>query len=204
MADAKKRRTQGERTAQTKEKILNATLDVLEEEGIGTTSTAMIAERAGVSRGALVHHYESKFDLIVAAVGHLLDRAIGNIEKLSAEVNSGSATIEDFLDRLWQHENRRLFIISLDYLSAARTDKKLHDALLPLGLSYQRKLDAVWSQLADNAGSRPEKATVALDMMLCLLRGMCLHTVLRHDDAYFEAILALWREVLPRAIGNER
>lgn len=203
MQQAKKRRTQEERTAETKAKILNATLDVMEEDGIADASTAAIARRAGVSRGALSHHYESKFDLIVAAVEFLLNRAIGNIEKLSEQVNAGEATIEDVLDRLWEYDNRRLFIISLDYLSAARTDEKLYRALMPLGRAYQQHLDKIWSELAGNAGIGPEKATVVLDMMLCLLRGMCLHTVLRDDEDYFNNILAMWRESLPHVLGRK-
>lgn len=203
MQQAKKRRTQEERTAETKAKILNATLDVMEEDGIADASTAAIAKRAGVSRGALSHHYESKFDLIVAAVEFLLNRAIGNIEKLSDQVNAGEATIEDVLDRLWEYDNRRLFIISLDYLSAARTDEKLYRALMPLGRAYQQHLDKIWSELARNAGIGPEKATVVLDMMLCLMRGMCLHTVLRDDADYFNNILAMWRESLPHVLGRK-
>lgn len=203
MLNAKKRRTQEERTAETKAKILNATLDVMEEDGIADASTAAIARRAGVSRGALSHHYASKFDLIVAAVEFLLNRAIGNIEKLSEQVNAGEATIEDVLDRLWEYDNRRLFIISLDYLSAARTDEKLYRALLPLGRAYQQHLDKIWSELSRNAGIGPEKAAVVLDMMLCLLRGMCLHTVLRDDEDYFNNILAMWRKTLPQLLGRE-
>ena len=203
MQQAKKRRTQEERTAETKAKILNATLDVMEEDGIADASTAAIARRAGVSRGALSHHYESKFDLIVAAVEFLLNRAIGNIEKLSEQVNAGEATIDDVLDRLWEYDNRRLFIISLDYLSAARTDEKLYRALMPLGRAYQQHLDKIWSELSRNAGIAPDKAAVVLDMMLCLLRGMCLHTVLRDDEDYFNNILAMWRESLPHVLGRK-
>lgn len=204
MLKTRKRRTQEERTAETKAKILNATLDVMEEDGIADASTAAIARRAGVSRGALSHHYESKFDLIVAAVEFLLNRAIGNIEKLSEQVSAGEATIEDVLDRLWEYDNRRLFIISLDYLSAARTDEKLYRALMPLGRAYQRHLDEIWSELSRNAGIGQEKATVVLDMMLCLMRGMCLHTVLRDDEDYFNNILAMWRESLPHVLGRKR
>ncbi len=203
MLKTRKRRTQEERTAETKAKILNATLDVMEEDGIADASTAAIARRAGVSRGALSHHYESKFDLIVAAVEFLLNRAIGNIEKLSEQVSAGEATIEDVLDRLWEYDNRRLFIISLDYLSAARTDEKLYRALMPLGRAYQRHLDEIWSELSRNAGIGQEKATVVLDMMLCLMRGMCLHTVLRDDEDYFNNILAMWRESLPHVLGRK-
>ena len=62
----KKRRTQEERSAETKKRLLEATIDYLNELGYNKTGTVEIARRAGVSRGALVHHFPSKHDLIVA------------------------------------------------------------------------------------------------------------------------------------------
>jgi len=204
MSDLRKRRTQGERSAETTAKILEATLAVLEEDGFAAASTASIARRAQVSRGALAHHFPSKFDLIVAAVAHLLDQAIDSIETLSAQVNTGEATIDDFLDRLWEYGNRRMFMISLDYLSAARTDDELAQALLPHARNYQAHLDAIWERLAANAGMRRDDTTVLLNMTLCLLRGMCLQAVLRNDDAYFQDMLRMWREALPHLMRQRR
>ena len=68
MGPATVRRTQAERTAETTAKLLDATADCLVERGYAGTSTVEVCRRAGVSRGALVHHFPSKDDLVAAAV----------------------------------------------------------------------------------------------------------------------------------------
>src|SRR3954466_10209016 len=68
------RRTQEERSASTRALLLDATIDCLIEVGYSATTTTVIAERAGVSRGAQLHHYPTKAELVAAAVEHLADR----------------------------------------------------------------------------------------------------------------------------------
>src|SRR3954471_22171563 len=70
------RRSQAERSAGTQARLLDATIQCLVERGWAGTSTTEIVRRAGVSRGAQVHHFPAKEDLVVAAVEHLLARRI--------------------------------------------------------------------------------------------------------------------------------
>ena len=62
------RRTQEERSAATREAILQGAVAVISEVGMGAGVRA-IAARAGVSRGALQHHFPSREDLLLAVVG---------------------------------------------------------------------------------------------------------------------------------------
>src|SRR5690242_18826761 len=72
----KQRRTQEERSSATRERLLDATVDCLIEYGYAGTTVARIAERAGVTRGAQVHHYPTKADLVLAALRHLAEKQI--------------------------------------------------------------------------------------------------------------------------------
>ena len=65
------RRTQDERSAHTRGLLLDATIDCLHERGYANTTTTVIAERAGVSRGAQLHHFPTKRELVTSAVEHL-------------------------------------------------------------------------------------------------------------------------------------
>src|SRR5260370_41308098 len=67
------RRTQAERTAATRAALLEATLECLVSRGFGGTTTTEVAHRAGVSPGALLHHFPAKADLLCAAVAHLIE-----------------------------------------------------------------------------------------------------------------------------------
>src|SRR5688572_11844871 len=64
---------QEERTRAMRARLLEATVDCLVERGFSHTSTTLVSERAGVSRGAQLHHFPTKNDLVVAAVEHLTD-----------------------------------------------------------------------------------------------------------------------------------
>ena len=66
-----RRRTQEERSAATQTRLLDAAVECLVELGYGATTTTVVAERAGVSRGAQLHHFATRADLVGAAVQHV-------------------------------------------------------------------------------------------------------------------------------------
>src|ERR1700687_2978711 len=70
------RRTQEDRRARTRVRLLDAAIDCLVEYGYAGTTTPRVAERAGVTRGAQVHHFGSKTDLLGAAIEQLAQRRI--------------------------------------------------------------------------------------------------------------------------------
>ena len=78
--------TQAERRSKMRERLIEATLDILLDSGYHRTTTTEIVKRAGVSRGALVHHFACKADLIAAAADKMLDDATLEIEDLAARL----------------------------------------------------------------------------------------------------------------------
>ncbi len=86
------RQTQEERSEGTQQRILNAAIELLYNEGYVAATTHKIAERAGVSRGAMLHHFPSKDDLMLAVV-----RAAH--ERDSISLRAGLAKISDPLER---------------------------------------------------------------------------------------------------------
>src|SRR5580704_6944954 len=64
----KTRRTQWERSATTRHALLTAAVECICEFGYASTTTAAIAERAKVTRGAVQHHFGSRDDIIIAVI----------------------------------------------------------------------------------------------------------------------------------------
>src|SRR5438270_13922097 len=93
MARAPSRRTQEERSASTRALLLDTTIDCLVERGYAGTTTTVIAQRAGLSRGAQLHHYPTRAELVAAAVEHL---AI----KIGHELAAESAALPADRDRV--------------------------------------------------------------------------------------------------------
>ena len=119
------RRTQEQRSAQTRARLLDATIECLVRYGYNGTTTVRVAEIAGVTRGAQVHHFKSRDDLVVAALRHLAaKRAAAVIDKVADLARSGDS-LGAVLDLLWEVHEGPLFIATVELWVAGRTDPAL-------------------------------------------------------------------------------
>ncbi|MFW0788114.1 TetR/AcrR family transcriptional regulator [Gordonia sp. CPCC 205333] len=124
-ATAPARRTQEQRSAETRTRLLDATIDCLVTYGYAGATTPRIAAQAGVTRGAQVHHFGSRQDLMVAAISHLAQRrvqtAIGELGRLTL----GDDPIGILFDLLWEFHQGPLAIAVMELWMAGRTDAHL-------------------------------------------------------------------------------
>lgn len=152
-------------------KLLDAAVDSLVELGYARTTTQGIARRAGVSRGAQLHHFPTKESLVVAAVEHLVDKRMEEI--LAAEVDAGRG-IEVLADAF----SGPLFYAALELWVAARTDPALFEAAVPL----ERKVtDALRRGSAEVFGDRFDSD--AIELSIELVRGLAVSALFRTPEA---------------------
>lgn len=123
------RRTQEQRSTEMRARLLDATIDCLVEYGYAGTTTPRVAERAGVTRGAQVHHFGSKTDLVVAAISHLAQLRAETAMREMAKVRTGSDPVGAALDFLWELHQGPLFIATAELWVAGRTDPVLASAM---------------------------------------------------------------------------
>jgi AcrR family transcriptional regulator len=203
------RRTQEERSAETRTRLLEATIESLGEVGYASTTTTAVCERAGVSRGAQVHHFPRKQDLVVAAVAHLAAKNVHVLreraEALSAEANGDPRQPSEF-DRLGaviglvaETFGGPLFTAALELWIAARTDPELHAALIPFERVAGRGLVQLWRDVAGDLAEHPDFDAV-LELTLHLARGMALQKILRSDDTARRRSLDVWRQLAAHAL----
>jgi AcrR family transcriptional regulator len=119
------RRTQDERSSAMRERLLNATIDCLVDYGYAGTTVTRIAERAGVTRGAQVHHYRTKNDLVTAAVTHLAGQSAEFGWSQIARVADAADPVGTLLDLLWEGHKGPTFAATVELWVAARTDEDL-------------------------------------------------------------------------------
>ncbi len=120
---APRRRTQAERRATTRAALLDATIASLVEDGYAGTTTRRVAERAGVTPGALQHHFPSKADLVTEAIKDLAERLATQFLESAVETSdSYEARAESLIDNLWEVHRGPLFVAALELWVAARTD----------------------------------------------------------------------------------
>ncbi|MGY8870947.1 MAG: TetR/AcrR family transcriptional regulator [Pseudomonadales bacterium] len=196
-APTESQRTQAQRSSETRTLLLEATIDTLIEVGYTRASTTEIVKRAGVSRGAQVHHYRSKDGLITAATQYLFSCFIDEVQELAVQVRNSGGDVESFLNgTLEKFFHGRFFFASLELITAARTDSDLKERLGPLIREFHNQLDDLWHCFFQTTEESPARVETLLNMTLCLLRGMAVQKVLRDDPGYYAEILDAWKSIL--------
>ena len=176
--------TRQEQHARTHQNLLDATVACLVEFGYAGTTTQRVQERAGVSRGALLHHFGSKQELFVAAIHHVAE---GRLARLRQEGPADS--LRGLVTALRASMSGPLYLAGLELWMGARTDPALHASLVPAERELGRELRSAFAQVSRLS---EKDSRIALDSLLMLLRGLALTGVLREDDAGADAIVERW------------
>jgi AcrR family transcriptional regulator len=151
----RERRTQAERRAHTHAALLDATTRCLVERGYSRTSTNDIIRIAGVSRGALLHHFASKAELLGAAVDHVVTRCEVEFRESFAALPIEERTLERAVDQLWDLFRGPSFDAALELLVAARTDRELRSVLQEVLARFERNVSADFGMLFPNSFEPP-------------------------------------------------
>jgi AcrR family transcriptional regulator len=106
-------------------RLLEATIGCLVDHGYAGTTVTRIADRAGVTRGAQVHHYRTKDDLVTAAVTHLAGQSAEFGWSQIAGIADSDDPIGELLDILWAMHQGPTFTATVELWVAARTDDEL-------------------------------------------------------------------------------
>src|SRR5665213_600272 len=113
-AKTTQRRSQAERSATTRDALLDATIGCLVDDGYANTTTSRVAERAGVSRGAHLHHFQTRQALVAAAMERLAERRGAELLAAAEKLPDGRERLVQGLDLLWASYANPLFQASLD------------------------------------------------------------------------------------------
>ncbi|HTZ13626.1 MAG TPA: TetR/AcrR family transcriptional regulator [Mycobacterium sp.] len=174
------RRTQAERTAAMRTRLLDATIECLVTYGYAGTTTPRVAELAGVTRGAQIHHFRSKEDLVVAAIEHLAQqRAQGAIRELG-RVQASPDPVSTVLDYLWEAHQGPMFLATLELWVAARTDPVLARQVERVEPVVNSTLIAAISQLVPDHTAQREIRNVVYTAMDAL-RGILMASFVDGD-----------------------
>lgn len=141
-AAAKPRSKKEEQAATTRKAICQATIDCLNRYGYSETSINRIIERAGISKGALTHHFASKEDLIVATADVLLDWASRSSRLQDKNSANDPNVIEADLWLLQRNAHSKQNKALVEILSAARTDRQLNARMKNQLLEWNAVFDA--------------------------------------------------------------
>ena len=189
------RRTNAERSAATQARLLDATIECLIERGWAGTSTTEIVRRAGVSRGAQVHHFPAKEDLVLAAVEHLLERRIREFQATFADLPASQRTPAAAMRVLYDHCFRATFEPWIELAVAARTDPGLHDRFVQFEAQFFETALATFRGLFPDAAADPSFARVALRLTFAVLEGLATERLIDVPEEELSAVIEAFNTI---------
>ena len=178
----KMRRTQEERSASTRARLLEATVECLLERGYAGTTTTEIAGRAGLSRGAQLHHFPTKAELVITAVEYLADRRHAEFVAAFARLPAGTDRAGAAIDLLWPILSGPTFYAWLELVVAARTDPELRVSVTGAAGRVIDKVVQTFRTLFPAAESGALPPDLPPKFAFALLNGMALEKILKPDD----------------------
>jgi len=194
---------QAQKSASTRNQIVEAAIRCFVELGYARTTTTAIAELAGLSRGAMLHHFPSKIDIVRAAVEHLHAKRLKAFRKAMARTTPDGDRVHQGVEAYWQHVRHPMFIAFFELSVAARTDPELAAILKPA----QEAFDREWYETALEAfpewKGTGENFDLALDLSHYLLEGMAVN-ILTHEPTERDKALLRWLEKTLRELRGRR
>ena len=134
---------QESKSSEMRETILEATLDCLADHGYANTTNSLVCEKAGISRGAMLHHYPTRQDLIVATIEYAFYRHLTNFSRMvSALAESDRANRNHAIAIDWHLCLTREYRAYQELQMASRTNDELRKVFQPRA----RHHDLVWKE----------------------------------------------------------
>jgi AcrR family transcriptional regulator len=171
---------QDERSAETRRRLLDATVACLFERGYAGTTTTEIATRAGVSRGAQLHHFPRKDELVVSALEYVFELRLRDLSVAIAEPPPGNREhrLAAIIDSMWPMFKGPTFYAWLELVVASRTDPALNDAVRAASERFGEGFRIGLAALLDWPADREDKLQDLINVIFGQLEAMALERVL--------------------------
>ncbi|WP_405530637.1 TetR/AcrR family transcriptional regulator [Streptomyces avidinii] len=192
--------TQGPKQARsrvTRRHLLEAAVSCLAEHGWAGSTVSVVAERAGVSRGAAQHHFPTREDLFTAAVEYVAEERSTALRDL---FHAGPAARPAVVEALVDLYTGALFRAALQLWAAASNEEQLRPQVTELEARVGRETHRIAVELLGADESVPG-VRETVQGLLDMARGLGLANVLTDDTARRARVVAQWSRILDASLG---
>jgi AcrR family transcriptional regulator len=195
-----RRRTHAERTAETRAAIMGAVVESISELGFKRSTANEIARRAGVTWGAVQHHFGGKDGILDAVLEDSFTRFAERLSDIGAAGASLEARAALFVDRAWEHFGSAHFRSTFEILqhyAASRLDHVWQGQMLE---AWNR----VWSQLFDDRPLSRARRIALQHYTISVLSGLASMLRFEAPSPSVRALeLDLLKDTLVRELGGK-
>ncbi|HRH85657.1 MAG TPA: TetR/AcrR family transcriptional regulator [Rubrivivax sp.] len=196
--------TQAERSERMRRRVLDAAFEVLRERGCAGFTTAEVARRAGVSRGAQVHHFPSKHELVTAAMEHVFSIALADGLALAAAAQRSGQPLQTLLRDAQAFYFSDSFYVGLDMLLSGAKDPALAEAGVRVVRDYRRPVERAWLEVMRSLGLPPDLSEDLLLLTVSLVRGLGIRNLWASEPEHVARLLDLWQRMLSAYAASQR
>lgn len=187
--DTKASNWQAQKSAMTRDSILTATIECFIKLGYNKLTTAKVADTAGVSRGAMRHHFASKQELIKTAIEQLhkvlLEAYLAEVS-LIPPLLTGRKRIRSGLGAYWKYINGDHFRVYQELCIAARTEPELKEILDSSVKNYEHNARKSSVSIFTAWEGHSDRLLFAIDTAKFMMEGMANGQVVTNRDARIE------------------
>lgn len=171
--------------------------------GYGGLTTKEVATQSGLSNGALMHHFATKAELVVAATEWIYDVATERGQRVAESPEARANPIEGFIADCVSVYLDWPFTVALEVLMVARTDPELMERIMPVMMRYRQTTNARWLQVLQASGLAAKDAERVLNLTLNQVRGMAVHQLWQTDETYARVNLDDWRRLISEHVARK-
>ncbi|MFP6815059.1 MAG: TetR/AcrR family transcriptional regulator [Pseudomonadales bacterium] len=195
---------QGAKSQRAREAICRATVGCLYELGYSATSINRVAARAGLSKGAVQHHFPIKEDLMTATADHLLRQTQRFADRIRAGRGDGGSVAQELMLNWSKMIDTPEYRALLELLVATRTDRELAGRLKPTLLQWNRDIDRSQLALYEAASGDDDEVILLMHMYRALMSGLLIQESYFDGPTDFSQVLARWAELMAPLLKGRR
>lgn len=173
-------------------RLIDAAIAVLNKVGYTAASTVEVQRVAGVSRGALLHHFPTKVDLMLATALDIVARQTEWYVEELGKLNDDRERFIEIVAITWEALKKPSGLALLEILMGTRSDPELHRRFPPIAKEIERiHLGGMWT-LAKKAGIVDREAVIAsTNLSIAAMRGLSIQLQLAQEPQQIERSAAL-------------
>jgi len=189
------RKLRRKRSPETRQEIIDATIECFLEIGYARTTTTEIAKMAGYTRGAVQHYFPTTEHVLKASINHLTRSWLDSYMAAAGNAPPGTDFIDWAVDTLWQFVNDRKFVAWQELVFASRTDKGLRRIIRPAAAKFERlRRDMGQANFPDFHDASRSKFDRNRDTLRFVLEGITSTLLTYEREARIEAQLNWLKE----------
>lgn len=193
------RQPQQERSVLTRQRILEAAAAVLADRGWSAASVSDVTKRAGVTRGAVQHHFADRDGMLTAAIEHLLDTRIDEFHAVAGELTGGAGRTMAVVRTIVEFHQGETFAATLQLCVAAAADPELRPRVAAMEAQMGAKVFWTTIELLGLDGTDPEVRTT-IQAFLDSARGLGLAGFIGEDTLRRERVTARWAQMIDQLL----